>query len=129
MNGNQTNNPTQALYPPPAAFAQSAHIGSREAYDKLVAEAQQDHTAYWARLAKELLSWHKPFTRALDESHARYTNGSTTASSTPRTTAWIAMLRPAWAIEPPSSSRPTTARSARCPTATCLPASANWPMP
>ena len=72
MNGNQTNNPTQALYPPPAAFAQSAHIGSREAYDKLVAEAQQDHTAYWARLAKELLSWHKPFTRALDESHAPF---------------------------------------------------------
>ena len=72
MSGNQQTAQTSNLYPVPAAFAQSAHIGSREAYDKLCQEAQQDHTAYWGRLAKEFLSWHKPFGKVLDESQAPF---------------------------------------------------------
>ena len=64
---NQTN-----LYPVPEAFARSAHIGSRAAYDELCAEAQKDHAAYWARLAREFLTWQKPFTKALDESQAPF---------------------------------------------------------
>ncbi len=73
MNGTQQHTAqTSTLYPVPAAFAQSAHIGSREAYDKLCQEAQQDHTAYWGRLAREFLSWHKPFTQTLDERQAPF---------------------------------------------------------
>jgi acetyl-CoA synthetase len=59
-------------YPVPQAFAQAAHIGSRAAYDELCAEAQADHAGYWARLAREFLSWKQPFTKALDESQAPF---------------------------------------------------------
>ncbi|CAH0349330.1 acetate--CoA ligase [Aquabacterium sp. CECT 9606] len=59
-------------YPVPPAFAQNAHIGSRQAYDQLCAEANADHAGYWARLAREFLSWKKPFTQALDDSQAPF---------------------------------------------------------
>ncbi|RZL02992.1 MAG: acetate--CoA ligase [Rubrivivax sp.] len=59
-------------YPVPAAFAQGAHVGSRQAYDQLCAEAAADHAGYWARLARECLSWKKPFTQALDDSQAPF---------------------------------------------------------
>jgi acetyl-CoA synthetase len=60
------------LYPPPEAFAKAAHVSGIKAYEKLVAEAQADHQAYWARLARELVSWKKPFTKVLDESNAPF---------------------------------------------------------
>ncbi|MBA4109493.1 MAG: acetate--CoA ligase [Leptothrix sp. (in: Bacteria)] len=63
---------TATPYPVPPAFAQSAHIGSRQAYDQLCAEASADHAGYWARLAREFLSWKKPFTQALDDSQAPF---------------------------------------------------------
>ncbi|MDO9003590.1 MAG: acetate--CoA ligase [Aquabacterium sp.] len=63
---------TPSHHPVPPAFAQSAHIGSREAYDQLCAEANADHAGYWARLAREFLSWKKPFTQALDDSQAPF---------------------------------------------------------
>ncbi|MBP7132535.1 MAG: acetate--CoA ligase [Aquabacterium sp.] len=67
-----TNQTPSVLYPVPEAFARTAHIGSRAAYDELCAEAQKDNAGYWARLAREFLSWHKPFTRSLDESQAPF---------------------------------------------------------
>lgn len=67
-----TTSSTSVLHPVPEAFARTAHIGSRAAYDALCAEAQQDAPQYWARLAREFLAWHKPFTRALDESQAPF---------------------------------------------------------
>jgi acetyl-CoA synthetase len=66
-----TNQPA-TLYPVPADFASKARIGSRAAYDELVASAQEDHAGYWAKLARENLTWHKPFTTALDESEAPF---------------------------------------------------------
>lgn len=59
-------------YPVPEAFARTAHVGSRAAYDKLCAQAQDDYQGYWAGLAKQFLTWHKPFTKALDESNAPF---------------------------------------------------------
>jgi acetyl-CoA synthetase len=56
----------------PPAFAQHARVASREAYDALCAQAQQDHEAFWAGYAKQLLSWQTPFTRILDESNAPF---------------------------------------------------------
>ena len=67
-----THQTPSILYPVPEAFARTAHIGSRAAYDELCAEAQQDNVGYWSRLAREFLTWHKPFTRGLDESHAPF---------------------------------------------------------
>jgi acetyl-CoA synthetase len=60
------------LVPVPAEFAKSAHIGSRAAYDEQCAKAQSDYAGYWADHARNLLSWHQPFTKTLDESQAPF---------------------------------------------------------
>jgi acetyl-CoA synthetase len=51
-----------------------------DAYRKLCDEAASDYEGFWARLARENLAWQKPFTKTLDESTRRSTNGSPTAS-------------------------------------------------
>ncbi len=63
---------TSSLVPVPAAFAQAAHVGSRAAYDELCAQAQSDYAGYWANHARNLLNWHKPFSKTLDESQAPF---------------------------------------------------------
>ncbi len=60
------------LYPPPQALAQAAHVSGMAAYEKLCAEAASDYEGYWARLARELVSWKKPFTKVLDQSNAPF---------------------------------------------------------
>ena len=50
------------IYAPPAEAVKKAYISGMDAYDKLCAEADADHEAFWARQARELLSWKKPFT-------------------------------------------------------------------
>ena len=55
-------------YQPPPSAVKGAHVSGMDAYQKLVAEAEADHEAYWARLARELLSWKKPFTKTLNAS-------------------------------------------------------------
>lgn len=57
-------------FSPSKEFQKSARISSREKYDRLRAEAEQDHEGFWAGLAKSELDWHKPFTKTLDESNA-----------------------------------------------------------
>ena len=57
-------------YPPSPEMVANATISGRAAYDALVAEAEQDHEGFWARLAKEHLIWTKPFTKVLDTSNA-----------------------------------------------------------
>jgi acetyl-CoA synthetase len=60
------------LYPPTPAASKTAAVSGMDAYRKLVAEADADHEAYWARLARELLSWKKPFTKTLNASNAPF---------------------------------------------------------
>jgi acetyl-CoA synthetase len=60
------------LFQPPADFAKAANISGLKAYQALCAEAERDYTGFWARLAREHLLWHKPFTQALDESRAPF---------------------------------------------------------
>ena len=60
------------LYPPPPALAKAAHVSGIEAYNALCAEAEADYEGFWARQARELLSWKKPFTKRLDSSNAPY---------------------------------------------------------
>src|SRR5688572_15148203 len=55
------------LYLPPEAAVKGAHISGMEAYRKLAAEAEADYEGYWARLARELLSWKTPFTKVLND--------------------------------------------------------------
>jgi acetyl-CoA synthetase len=63
---------TTKLYPPPASVAKTAHVSGMAAYDKLCAEAESDYEGYWARLAREFVSWKKPFTKVLDSSQAPF---------------------------------------------------------
>ena len=61
------------VFNPPAAFSANAAIPGMAAYQSLCDEATRDYEGFWARLARETLSWHKPFTKTLDESaHPHY---------------------------------------------------------
>jgi len=60
------------IYPVPDAVMKAAHVSGMPAYQKLVAEADADHSAYWARLAREFVSWKTPFTKSLDEAGAPF---------------------------------------------------------
>ncbi|MDM0078831.1 acetate--CoA ligase [Variovorax sp. J2P1-59] len=59
-------------YPVPDAVMKGAYVSGMPAYHKLVGEADADHGAYWARLAREYVSWKTPFTKSLDESGAPF---------------------------------------------------------
>jgi len=60
------------LFPPPAAFVNSANVSGMAAYQALCDEAARDYEGFWARLARESLLWHKPFSKVLDESKAPF---------------------------------------------------------
>ncbi len=60
------------VFPPSAEFVRQANISGMDAYRTLCAEAEKDFEGFWARLAKEHLLWHKPFTKILDESKAPF---------------------------------------------------------
>jgi acetyl-CoA synthetase len=49
-----------------------ATIAGMEQYQALCADAEADHSGFWARLAQEQVIWHKPFTRSLDDSQAPF---------------------------------------------------------
>ncbi len=60
------------IFQPPPEFVANAAISGMPAYQKLCAEADADYEGFWARLAREELDWHKPFSRVLDESEAPF---------------------------------------------------------
>ncbi|XHS77864.1 acetate--CoA ligase [Burkholderiaceae bacterium UC74_6] len=60
------------LYPPSAAWQANAHVKGMAGYNALVAEAEADHEAFWARLARELITWQTPFTKVLNDSDAPF---------------------------------------------------------
>ncbi|SCU73458.1 acetyl-CoA synthetase [Cupriavidus necator] len=60
------------VFNPPEGFASQAAIPSMEAYQALCDEAGRDYEGFWARHARELLHWTKPFTKVLDESNAPF---------------------------------------------------------
>ena len=57
------------VFEPSAQLVKSARISGMDAYKALCAEAERDFTGFWGRLARENLTWDKPFTRVLDESN------------------------------------------------------------
>lgn len=60
------------VFPPSTEFATNANISGMEAYQALCREVEQDYTGFWARLARQYLIWHKPFTRVFDDSNAPF---------------------------------------------------------
>ena len=67
-----SQNESVQLFQPPADFVKQATISGITAYKALCDEASQDYTGYWARLAREHVSWKQPFTEVLDESNAPF---------------------------------------------------------
>jgi acetyl-CoA synthetase len=59
------------VFEPPREFAARANVTAAKA-NELNAAAARDYTGYWAKLARDELAWHKPFTRTLDESKAPF---------------------------------------------------------
>ncbi|HLO93397.1 MAG TPA: acetyl-coenzyme A synthetase N-terminal domain-containing protein, partial [Burkholderiaceae bacterium] len=56
------SNSETTLYHPDEASAKAAHVSGMAAYEALCKEAETDYAGYWARLARELISWKTPFT-------------------------------------------------------------------
>jgi len=60
------------IYTPDPAQAAKAHVAGMAAYQALCKEAETDYEGFWGRLANELLSWKKPFTKVLNEAEAPF---------------------------------------------------------
>lgn len=60
------------FFPPSPAFQAQANVASMESYSALCAAAKDNINDFWCALARAQLSWHKPFTRGLDESNAPF---------------------------------------------------------
>ena len=59
------------MFDPSRDFVAQANVKKAD-FERLNAEAAADFPGFWARLAREQLLWHKPFSRALDESKAPF---------------------------------------------------------
>jgi acetyl-CoA synthetase len=62
----------QHVYPPPAEAVKNAWVSGMPAYQALCDEAARDHQAFWARLAREMVSWRTPFKRVLNDDNAPF---------------------------------------------------------
>ncbi len=60
------------VFEPSPAFVKSATISGMSAYNALCKEATDDYEGFWAKLARELLVWHKPFTKTLNQDNAPF---------------------------------------------------------
>ena len=50
------------VFPPSPATVKVARISGMNAYNAMCAEADKDFEGFWAKLARDNLSWKKPFT-------------------------------------------------------------------
>jgi acetyl-CoA synthetase len=64
------------VFPPPAAFAEKAWIGSEAEYERMYARSVEQPEEFWAEAASEL-DWFTPWTKVLDGSgpHAKWFTG------------------------------------------------------
>ena len=67
-----SQSPASALYLPSEAMKKGAYVSGMPAYEALCKQADEDYEGYWAKLARELLSWKKPFTKTLNSSGAPF---------------------------------------------------------
>ncbi|MEO6280079.1 acetate--CoA ligase [Roseateles sp.] len=63
---------TPNTYAPSPEWVANAHVKGEAGYAALVAEAEADYAGFWARQARELLSWQTPFTKTLNDSDAPF---------------------------------------------------------
>ncbi|WP_458232369.1 acetate--CoA ligase [Roseateles sp. P5_E8] len=63
---------TLKTYAPSPEWVANAHVKGEAGYAALQAEAEADYAGFWARQARELLSWQTPFTKTLNDSDAPF---------------------------------------------------------
>ena len=59
-------------FSPPDAFTQCATVAGMESYNRLCKRADDQYLDFWAGLARELISWKKPFSQVLDDRQAPF---------------------------------------------------------
>jgi len=60
------------VYPPSEASMKDACVSGMAAYEALCKQADEDYEGYWAKLARELVSWKTPFTKTLNAGGAPF---------------------------------------------------------
>lgn len=60
------------VFAPSAETVSQAAVSGMQAYQQLCTEAKDDYEGFWAKLARELLVWHKPFTKTLNQVNAPF---------------------------------------------------------
>ncbi|MEQ6341634.1 MAG: acetate--CoA ligase [Gammaproteobacteria bacterium] len=60
----------ERLFQPPATFSAQARINTREQLQALQHQAEDDHENFWAGLARQEITWQRPFQSVLDSSRA-----------------------------------------------------------
>jgi acetyl-CoA synthetase len=60
------------VYPVPERAVKNAWVSGMDAYRKLCDEAERDNPGFWARHARELISWKTPFTKLLNAEGAPF---------------------------------------------------------
>lgn len=60
------------VFDPSAALQSNANVAGMSHYRQLCQAALTDYEGFWANLARELIIWHQPFTKILNESDAPF---------------------------------------------------------
>lgn len=60
------------VYHPSASIVSNAAVSGMAAYQALCDEATRDYEGYWARLAREFVTWKQPFTKVLNQDKAPF---------------------------------------------------------
>ncbi len=72
MSNVETATHEHRVFPPSEAVVKAAAVSGVAAYEALCKEAETDYEGYWARLAREHLSWKRPFTKILGAENAPF---------------------------------------------------------
>ncbi|QSI78456.1 MULTISPECIES: acetate--CoA ligase [Niveibacterium] len=72
MSNVETATHEHRVFPPSEAVVKAAAVSGVAAYEALCKEAETDYEGYWARLAREHLSWKQPFTKTLGAENAPF---------------------------------------------------------
>ena len=60
------------VFAPSVEFVNAAAVSGMDAYHRFCEEAKTDYEGFWAKLARELLIWHKPFSKTLNQDNAPF---------------------------------------------------------
>lgn len=72
MAGIESVSQESRIFNPSAELIAKSEVSGMEAYKKLIAESDADNVGFWAKRARELIDWKKPFTKTLDDSNAPF---------------------------------------------------------